>query len=177
MATVDDLLGHFKRQASLPWSREIARDYRVWIMCYDKNLERRVQGRLHEFESIARSYGHGWSTINLATLVAPWFAANEFFDGLVAQPDELTGMLHDFEAHVVQCVKDELTKLTANDILAVAGTGALFGLMRVSTLAEAVADHIKGRLLLLYPGRHDNGSYRLLDARDGWTYRATPIPA
>ena len=52
MPTVDELQGHFRRQASLPWSREIARDYRVWIMCYDKSLERRVQGHLHDFENI-----------------------------------------------------------------------------------------------------------------------------
>jgi hypothetical protein len=50
-------------------------------------------------------------------------------------------------------------------------------LARVSALAEQVAHEIRGRLLLFFPGRHANGVYRLLDARDGWSYRATPIPA
>jgi len=177
LPTVDDLLGHFKRQASLPWSQDMARDYRVWIMCYDKTLERRVQGRLHDFEAVARGYGHGWATLNLAALVAPWFAAHELFDGLADEPDELPGLLPDFEAHVADVVRAQLKALSSNDILALSGAGALFGLMRVSKLVDLVASDISGRLLLLFPGRHENGSYRLLDARDGWTYRATPIPA
>lgn len=176
MPTVEDLFGHFRRQASLPWSKDVARDYRVWIMCYDKALERRVQGRLHEFEAIARSFGHGWSTFNLAAVVAPWFASHDLFCALSEQPDELPGLLPDFEQHVAHSVRSELQAVCDNDILALSGAGALFGLMRVSTLADMVVPHIKGRLLLLFPGRHENGSYRLLDARDGWTYRATPIP-
>ena len=86
-------------------------------------------------------------------------------------------MLPDFEAHVAATVRSRLRTLGDRDILALSGAGALFGLMRVSTLTEKVAPDIRGRLLLLFPGRHENGIYRLLDARDGWTYRATPIPA
>ena len=177
MPTVDDLLGHFRRQVSLPWSTSVAPDYRVWIMCYDKSLERRLQGHLHDFEAIATANGHGWSVLDLATLVAPWFAAHELFDGLLDQPDELSGLLPDFEEHVAQTVRDRLQALTANDIMVLSGAGALFGLMRVSNLTQMVVPDIKGRLLLLFPGRHENGTYRLLDARDGWSYRATPIPA
>ena len=146
-------------------------------MCYDKTLERRVQGRLHEFEAIAQTYGHGWATLNLADLVAPWFASHELFAGLADQPDELAGLLPDFEAHVVQTVRTHLQSLPENDILALSGAGALFGLMRISNLVDGAASAIKGRLLVLFPGRHEGGTYRLLDARDGWTYRATPIPA
>ena len=145
-------------------------------MCYDKSLERRVQGHLDKFEAAAQDRGHGWSALDLAALVAPWFATHELFEGLSEQPEELAGLLPDFEHHVVQAVRKRLHELSENDILAVSGAGALFGLMRVSTLADSVADDIKGRLLLLYPGRHEGGSYRLLDARDGWSYRATPIP-
>ncbi len=177
MPTIDDLLGQFKRQAALPWSPDTARDYRVWIMHYDKSLERRVQGRLHEFEALARHHGHGWEVLDVAALVPPWFAQHELFDGLLEQPDELPGLLPDFEAHVVATVRSRLQSLGDRDILVLAGAGALFGLMRVSTLTEQVAPDIRGRLLLLFPGRHENGVYRLLDARDGWTYRATPIPA
>ena len=177
MPTVDDLLGQFRRQVSLPWSQDTARDYRVWIMHYDRALERRIQGRLHDFEALARQYDHGWTPLNLASLVAPWFAAHEMFEGLADQPDELPGLLPDFEAHVVATVRTRLETLTEKDILALSGAGALFGLMRASTLTEKVAPDIKGRLLLLFPGRHENGVYRLLDARDGWTYRAIPIPA
>lgn len=177
MPTVDELLGHFQRQASLPWAADTARDYRVWILHYEKSLERRIQGRLPEFEAIARRHGHGWDSLNLSTLIPPWFASHDLFDGLIEQPDELAGLLPDFEAHVVDVVAQRLRALGDRDILAILGAGSVFGLTRVSTIAEKVASEIQGRLLLLFPGRHENGVYRLLDARDGWSYRATPIPA
>lgn len=177
MPTVDELIGQFRRQAALPWAKDTARDYRVWIVHYEKALERRVQGRLHEFEAIARKFGLGWEGLNLASLVPTWFAAHDLFEGLVEQPDELPGLLPDFEVHLIQTVSERLRSLGEADILALSGTGSLFGLIRVSTLAEKVAPEIRGRLLLFFPGRHANGVYRLLDARDGWSYRATPIPA
>ena len=149
----------------------------MWILHYEKTLDRRVQGRLHEFEAIARKFGHGWTTIHLATLVPPWFAMHELFVDLVEQPDELPGLLSEFEAHLIRTVSDHLRSLSGRDILALTGAGSLFGLTRVSTIAEKVAPDIRGRLLLFFPGRHENGVYRLLDARDGWAYRATPIPA
>jgi hypothetical protein len=176
LPTVDDLLGQFRRQVSLPWSQDTPQDYRVWIMHYDRALERRIQGRLHEFEALARQFHHGWASLNLATLVAPWFAGHDLFDGLCGQPDELPGLLPDFESYVVAAVRDRLHTLHEQDILALSGVGALFGLMRASTLTEKVSADINGRLLLLFPGRHTNGVYRLLDARDGWSYRAIPIP-
>ncbi len=162
---------------SLPWAKDTAPDYRVWIMHYDRGLERRVQGRLHEFEAMTRKFGHGWASLNVAGLVPTWFAAHDLFEALAAQPDELAGLLPDFEAHVVATVRTQLETLGEQDILALIGAGALFGLLRVSTLTDQVAPSIKGQLLLLFPGRHENGVYRLLDARDGWTYRAVPIPA
>jgi hypothetical protein len=176
LPTVDDLLGQFRRQVSLPWSQDTAPDYRVWIIHYDRALERRIQARLPEFENAGRQFGHGWAVLNLAALVAPWIASHELFEGLATQPEELPGVLPDFEAHVIATVRAQLRGLGNNDILVLSGAGALFGLMRVSTLTEKVAPDIKGRLLLLFPGRHENGVYRLLDARDGWTYRAIPIP-
>ena len=83
---MDDLLGHFRRQVSLPWPQDTPPDYRVWIMHYDRALERRVLGRLHEFESLARQFNHSWVSLSLASLVAPWFAQHELFEGLIGQP-------------------------------------------------------------------------------------------
>ena len=115
--------------------------------------------------------------LDLASMVGPWFAANPLFEGLVEQPDELPGLLPEFAAHVGQAVRHKLGRTGPQDILALVGAGALFGLIRISSLIEAVAPAIQGRLLVFFPGRHERGTYRLLDARDGWNYRATPIPA
>ena len=38
-----------------------------------------------------------------------------------------------------------------------------------------VETHIRGRLLVLFPGVYEQNNYRLLDARDGWNYLAIPI--
>ena len=40
-----------------------------------------------------------------------------------------------------------------------------------------VEAHIRGRLLVFFPGIYEQDNYRLLDARDGWNYHAVPITA
>lgn len=176
MSTVDDLLTSFRKQVVLPWRTDTPAEYRVWIMHYDKALDRRVQARLPDFEAATRAAGHGWSVMHLSGLVAPWLAAHELFEPLVNQPGELPSILPEFEAHIIRAVEQQLAEVGPNDLFALTGAGALFGLLRISRLADAIAPAIRGRLLLLYPGRHNNGTYRLLDARDGWSYRAIPIP-
>jgi hypothetical protein len=42
-------------------------------------------------------------------------------------------------------------------------------------LLDALNESVAGRLLIFFPGEHQGNSYRLLDARDGWNYLATPI--
>ncbi len=46
---------------------------------------------------------------------------------------------------------------------------------RVSELIQAVEPSIQGRLLVFFPGTKNENNYRLLDARDGWSYLAQPI--
>ena len=45
----------------------------------------------------------------------------------------------------------------------------------MSALLNAMNERLPGRLLVFFPGEHEGNSYRLLDARDGWNYLATPI--
>ncbi|MBV8399560.1 MAG: DUF1788 domain-containing protein [Acetobacteraceae bacterium] len=177
MPTTDELLRYFERQVALPWRDDLAPEYRVWILHYEPALERRIRGRMAEFEAIARRHAKGWAAVDLATLVAPWFAAHPLFEGLVEQPDELPGLLPEFSGHVMDTVRHELATAGPGDLLALSGAAALFSLMRISTLIERIAPAIPGRLLVFFPGRYEGNSYRLLDARDGWNYRATPIPA
>jgi hypothetical protein len=78
-------------------------------------------------------------------------------------------------------VRDQLSKQEdPNGVVGLLGAGALFGLgeaVKVSALLNAVNDAIPGRLLVFFPGEVEGSSYRLLDARDGWNYLATPITA
>ncbi len=60
-------------------------------------------------------------------------------------------------------------------VVAITGVAALFGFARVSQVLSLVEAHIRGRLLVFFPGVYENNNYRLLDARDGWNYLAVPI--
>ena len=177
MATFEDLARHFQRQVALTWRNNLAPDYRVWILWYDHVLERRVRGRLHEFEAIAQVAGHGWHHLDLAQEFGCWVAKHEYFDTLLDMPEEIHGALPAFADHLTGLLKAALAATGPNDLLAVTGTGSLFGVASISALLKTVVADIPGRLLIFFPGRHQAGTYRLLDAREGWNYRATPIPA
>jgi hypothetical protein len=64
-----------------------------------------------------------------------------------------------------------------NAIVAVLGAGALFPFLKVSKVIEGLAPKVQGRLVVFFPGQRDGNNYRLLEARDGWNYLATPITA
>ena len=49
------------------------------------------------------------------------------------------------------------------------------GFLRVSELIQSVEPSIRGRLVVFFPGTKNDNNYRLLDARDGWSYLAQPI--
>jgi hypothetical protein len=177
LATFEDLARHFQRQISLQWRSDLAPDYRVWILWYDHALERRVRGRLQELEALTLSAGHGWQHLDLADEFGRWIAQHEYFDGMLDMPEEVHGVLPAFADHLAAQVRSALAKTGPNDVLALTGTGSLFGVASVAALLTAVVPAIPGRLLVFFPGRHQAGIYRLLDAREGWNYRATPIPA
>lgn len=176
MATFDEILTHYRRYVGLPWQQDVPPAGRVWIVWYEKSLERRVRGQLHEFQHMTRASGHGWVHLDLAGLFPVWLAGHEFFQALLDQPEEIRGLLPEFESNLADTVREALRSCQSNDVLALTGCGSLFGLARVSTLIAHVAPSIPGRLLLTFPGRHARGVYRLLDARDGWNYHAIPIP-
>jgi len=177
LPSFDDILREYGRQIALPWRNDTPPAGRVWIAWYDKTLERRVRGQIHEFEDATRKAGHGWDLLDLVALFPSWIARHEFFPLLLDQPEELRTVLPEFEAYLVNMLKARLNAATANDVVAVTGCGSLFGLVRVSTLISQVAPAIQGRLLLPFPGNYQSSVYRLLDARDGWNYHAIPIPS
>lgn len=165
------------RQVELPWPSDTPPAGRVWILWYDKSLQRKITGRIGEFEHATLKAGHGWRQLNLSTWFGQWIAQHEFFDALVEQPKELRGLLPDVEDALVATVRASLKDCGPNDVLALDGCGSLFGVAKVSTLISRVADSVPGRLLVAFPGKHAAGVYRLLDARDGWNYHAIPIPS
>ena len=176
MNTFEDILAAYSKQVQLPWAEDTPPAGRVWVVWYDKSLQRRFTGRLAEFEHATLKVGHGWRHVSLSNWFGTRIARHEFFDALVEQPEELRGLLPEIEDSLVDELMNALNSCSSNDVLAIDGCGALFGIARISNLVRRVADSIPGRLLVGFPGTHSAGVYRLLDARDGWNYHAIPIP-
>ncbi len=176
MNTFDDILSAYHKQVQLPWAADTPPAGRIWIVWYDKSMQRRFTGRIGEFEHATLKAGYGWRYVSLAAWFGEWISQHEFFDALVEQPKELRGLLPEIEDEAVNVLRRALLDCSENDVLAVDGCGSLFGVARVSTLISRIADFVPGRLMIGFPGKHTAGVYRLLDARDGWNYHAIPIP-
>jgi hypothetical protein len=144
----------------------------------ERKLRRLIQSG--EFASEIRTTGHGWLEYDLATEFSAWLFEHEFRDRYLARHERLwddSGNVRGLEEYLVKKISTVASALTNNDVLALVGSGGLFGMHSVSTLIERIEDHIPGRLVIFFPGEHDarNNSYRLLGAKDGWGYLAVPI--
>jgi hypothetical protein len=146
---------------------------------YPPRYERRIRLNLQEFENATIQAGHPWACIDISTSFERWLANHEYAQAYFEEPELLETTLPAFFDELVGEVRDELAKHKDPDtVVGLIGAGTLFGLgdsVKVSALMNAVSDAVAGRLLIFFPGQHEHNSYRLLDARDGWNYLATPI--
>ena len=136
-------------------------------------------GAIQEFALATTGAGHRWKEIDLTPLFARWMADNEYREQYFKAPQTIQLALGDFATYVADRVREtlEAPDVDENTVVALIGAGSLFGLgpVRLSKLVEDVEGSIKGRLLVFFPGERDGHNYRLLDARDGWSYLAIAI--
>jgi hypothetical protein len=179
LSRINKLLRTFERFVSLPWELNLAGPQRVWFVVYDKTDERRLRARLTEFEIATKQAGHPWLLIDLTSAFAEWMAGQEYRESYFEDPSAVDLLLPEFEASMIERIRNVLSSpMAAEDaVVALSGIACLFGFVKVSSLIQALAPHIRGRLLVFFPGEHENNNYRLLDARDGWNYMAVPITA
>lgn len=177
MSEIEALVDAYRAHLQLPWERSLAGPRRVWCAVYDPAQERRLRLHLPEFEIATRQAGHGWSLVDLTDSFARWMAGHEYRESYFAEPELMELALADYASAVKQTIVAALQAPGADEqaVTAVVGLSSLFGLTRASPLIEAAAPHIRGRLLVFFPGHYEQNNYRLLDARDGWSYLATPI--
>jgi len=179
MSTIENLLRAYSRFVSIQWDRSLAGPQKVWFVIYEPSQERRLRRRIEEFAIETRNTGHNWHHIDLTNAFANWMAAHEYRDAYFRRPERITPALADFGDHVAHLLREALTAPDVDEdtVVAVSGIASLFGLTRTSSVIEAVNDHIRGRMLVFFPGQRDGSNYRILDARDGWNYHAVPIEA
>ena len=181
MSYVDDLVRAYRQVVSLPWPKDLAGPQRVWMAVYPPTHERRLRLNVQEFDNATVQADHRWNLIDITTSFERWMAGHEYAEAYFEEPELLDTALPAFFDHLVAEVREQL-ELHANPlgVVGLLGAGTLFGLgdaVKVSALMNEINDAIAGRLLVFFPGQHEHNSYRLLDARDGWDYLATPITA
>ena len=176
MFSFDEIVGAYRRQVRLPWRQDAPPSARIWMLWHPPAMHLKLNGRIGELEDATLQAGHGWDSLDLSPFFGRWIARHEMFESLLEMPDELRGLLPEFEKAVGDQLLEVVAQSGPNDIMALQGSGSLFGLARLSPILDRVSNAIPGRLLVLFPGRHASGIYRMLDARDGWNYHAVPIP-
>jgi hypothetical protein len=182
MSRIDQLLASYRRHVSLTPRGNLPLSQRVWFVVYPPEDERRMVNRIPEFEIATRDAGLDWRRIDLTGALADWmdtFDPDERKDTL-ADPDIVEtyadpGFL-DFLADRIREAFGAVTEADApSTVFAVSGLMDLYDFVLVSEILGKLDDHLKGILLLFFPGEREGNTYRFLGARTGWNYLATPI--
>ena len=176
MNQITKLATTYRRHIGVPWQRTMAGAQRVMIVVYAKERERALRNRLGEFEEATRNAGHDWRPVDATRWFAEWMAKADYRDAYFEEPELLEMKLEgEFRAEAAGRLSSELEEADENTVVALLGAASLYGFLRVSELIQAVEPSIRGRLAVFFPGTKNDDNYRLLDARDGWSYLAQPI--
>jgi hypothetical protein len=177
MSRVSELLDAYATELALPWRTGLSGGERVWMLVYPPELERAMRAALPRLELATREGEHGWRQIDITGYLGQWLADHRYAAAFFENPSDLTPSIIDhFESDLVERIREQLSATSDNDVVALVGIGSIFPFLRASSVIKAI-DEVSGRLLVLFPGMHDpdTHSFRLLDARDGFNYRARVI--
>lgn len=177
MSKIDTLLDRYEQNVGRPWRKRVDGSERVWFVVYPPDYEREIRARIDEFRLATKRAGHDWSLIDLTDAFPEWMAQHDDREGHFDYPEGFDLVTDDFRRDLAADIRKTLADADEDGVVALTGIGTLFGLIYVSNLVEELQSNIQGRLVVFFPGRHENNTYRLLDARDGWDYLAMPIKA
>lgn len=177
---VDALVDAYARHVGLPWDRGLAPPQRVWFAVYPKEEERRLRYKLEAFELVttdANGAAKKWVLVDLTDSFSRWLDNEKYRESYFKNPKMMAPKLPrflDFAAGEVVAAA-EAQGVDDDTVVAVLGVASLFGFAQVSDLVPRVVSRLPGRLLVFFPGSREGNVYKLLDAREGWNYLATPI--
>ena len=178
MSRVSDLVDAYAAELTLPWRTGLSGGERVWMLVYPPELERAMRAALPQLELATSEADRGWRQVDITNNLGFWIANHRYAEAFFENPNDLTPSIIDhFEADLVEELREQLDEASGNDVVALVGIGSIFPFVRASSVIKKVDDRVSGRLLVLFPGLHDpdTHSFRLLDARDGFNYRARVI--
>lgn len=172
------LIKSYASYISLPWMKGLANEQRVLFAVYHKEDELKLRARVEEFRLATESAGHPWLALDITRLFPDWMANQKYREDYFEDPGTLTPKYKAFVRQAVEMLAQQIqAQADENTLVALIGCGTLFGFASVSDFVKQLAEHVPGRLLVMFPGEYIDNTYRLLDARDGWGYQATAITA
>lgn len=178
MSRVSELVDAYEAELRLLWRTNVSGAERVWMLVYPPALERQVRAQLPEMAQRTREAHRGWEVVDLSDDLGRWIAQHEYAEAFYEDPGDFTSSIVDMFANDLEArIRDRLEGANDDTVVALVGAASLFPFVRASALIQAVDSAVRGRLLVLFPGRSDpdSHSFRLLDARDGFNYRARVI--
>ena len=176
---VDELANAYSSHVSLPWEKGLAPPQRVWFLVYPKEEERRLRYKVDAFQLATSTAGKKWVLIDITNSFAKWMQADKYREACFQNPQTMAPKIPQFLHAVAQDVVSQAKAASAGEdtVVAVLGVAGLFGFTQVSELVPKIIAELPSRLLVFFPGSRDGNVYKLLDAREGWNYLATPIAA
>ncbi len=179
MSRISDLVKAYGEFISLPWQDGMAAYQRVIMCVYDEDDELKLRAVKAEFTLATTHAGHDWVEYDVTDLFSKWMMSNASVEKCFERPELFNSIIHTFKNYLINDFKKFIDNKTPekNYVVALTGTGSLFGFIKVKSLVEGIANMVTGRLVVFFPGSYENNNYRLLDAYDGWNYLAVPITA
>jgi hypothetical protein len=177
---IDQLLAAYETVVNEPWSGSLSGQERVWFLVYDPAEQRKVDLRIVDFETATQKAEKRWITISLKNCFPTWMANHDYKEEYFNDPETLVDQLEaEFKQYAIDFLINEMNTQSTdeNTLIAIRDISSLFGFNRMSDVLNGCANYFKGRMLIFFPGEYDKNHYRLLDARDGWSYLARPITA
>lgn len=177
---IDQLLSAYELVIHEPWSSSLSGQERIWFLVYDPAEQRKVDLRIGDFETATTKANKRWITISLKKCFPAWMSSHDYKEEYFAEPETLVDQLEaEFKQFATDFLIKEMERLgtDTNTLIAITDISSLFGFSRMSDVLNGCANSFKGRTLIFFPGEYDKNHYRLLDARDGWSYLARPITA
>lgn len=175
MNRISRLLSSYQSQLQLQWNTTLHGSERVWFAIYDPTNERRLRYRLKEFELATFEAGRKWGHVDVSSYFEVWLSGVEYLESYFKEPDSLEMLFADFETFVQERLARECEMADESTVFAISGIGMLFGIARVSNVVNRLANSVRGRLLVFFPGSYKDHTYRLLNIEGRYDYRAVAI--
>lgn len=177
MKHIKQLIDNYSSFVKLPWSTNISGCQRVWFAVYPPAEERRLRAHIPEFDYATRDARHEWHLIDITHVSSKFISNHKYRESYFEDPDAIASIDEDLKDDIISFLKKELTssETDANTVIAVIGTGSLFGFTHISPILASIDSYIEGRLLIFFPGVYEKNMYRFMDAREGFDYMAIPI--